>query len=151
LFLTCCSCEPSFIKQRRSSVSNRASGGIVSLHQSWCRCGAIRANNSDGRISTSRYGVSFAGGTRLFSLGGEFEQHIVALGSTDPGPSNCAPAGSMVPADHHCSAALARMRSSNHLLICKIRSRSTPAYSHTRLRCVALEHGLGEADNVASY
>ena len=60
-------------------MSNRASGGIVSLPQSWCRYGAMRANNSDGGISTSRYGVSFAGGTRLFSLGGEFEQHIVAL------------------------------------------------------------------------
>jgi hypothetical protein len=41
-------------------------------------------------------------------------------------------------------------RSSNHPLICKIRSRSTPACLHTQLRCVALEHGLGEARHVAS-
>jgi hypothetical protein len=45
--------------------------------------GAIRANNSGGRISASSwpaYGVSFAVSTRSFSLcGGEFEQHIVAL------------------------------------------------------------------------
>jgi hypothetical protein len=36
---------------------------------------------------------------------------------------------------------------SNHPLICKIRSRSTPVCSPMRPQCVALEYGLGEADN----
>jgi len=74
----------------------------------------------------------------------------VCVGGYLPGPSNWVQAGSMMSAGYQYSATLTPTRSSNHPLICKIRSRSTPVCSHTQPRCVALEHGLGEAHNAAS-
>ena len=47
----------------------------------------------------------------------------------------------MMSADYQYSATLTPTRSSNHPLICKIRSRSTPVCSHMRPQCVALEYG----------
>jgi len=61
-----------------------------------------------------------------------------------------AKAGSMVSAAHQRSVIMAPTRSSNHLLTCKIRSRSTPVCSHTQPRCVTLEPGLDGGHNAAS-
>src|SRR6516165_10472272 len=77
------------------------------------------------------------------------KQRIVAL-CLLTAPSNRAQADSMMSADYQYSATLTPTRSSNHPLICKIRSRSTPVCLHMRPQCVALEYGLGEAHNAAS-
>jgi hypothetical protein len=125
----------------------RGEGHGVSSRQD----GGLRASMSHGSTAQpSSYSVSLASGTRSFSLIVEenSKQHIVAL--CLPGPSNRVQAGSMMSADYQYSATLTPTRSSNHPLICKIRSRSTPVCSHTQPQCVRLEYGLGEVHNVAS-
>src|SRR6516225_7271916 len=106
-------------------------------------CGAIRAKEPSWRVTWKQHAI-------ILSLsGGELETAHCCFVPTDQ-PSNRAQVGSMMSADYQYSAALTPTRSSNHPLICKIRSRSTPVCSHMRPRCVALEYGLGEAHNATS-
>ena len=84
-----------------------------------------------------------AGRDHSLSVEENSKQRIVALCLLTR-PSNRAQAGSMMSADYQYSATLTPTRSSNHPLICKIRSRSTPVCSHMRPQCVALEYGLAK-------
>jgi hypothetical protein len=106
-------------------------------------CGAIRAKEPSWRVTCKQHAIILS-----LSVEENSKQRIVALCLLTR-PSNRAQAGSMMSADDQYSATLTPTRSSNHPLICKIRSRSTVVCSHMRPQCVALEYGLGEAHNAA--
>jgi hypothetical protein len=102
----------------------------------WCCYGVIRANNG-GAGPRRRRGPLWCRLQAAIILSRWKRIRTAHCCFLPADPDLRDQAGSMVSTDHHCSAVLTRTRSSNHPLICKIRSRSTPAYSHTQSRCVA--------------
>jgi hypothetical protein len=135
-----CFCSPKTMQLAREQQTGR---GIVRLDESWL-LGAIRAKEPSRRVTCKQHAIILS-----LSVEENSKQRIVALCLLTR-LSNRAQAGSMMSADYQYSATLTPTRSSNHPLICKIRSRSTAVCWHMRPQCVALEYGLGEAHNAAS-